>query len=107
MWPVVVTFGAGRADNSPMGPITLDALEQVLAAEDVRSVYQPIVRLDDQTRVGFEALARGPLDSPLEHPEDMFAAARDAGRVGELDLLCMGSAVAGAEGRLAPGQLLF
>ncbi len=73
-----------------------DALGGVLDHGGVRSVYQPIVDLDGGGTVGFEALARGPENSPLEHPDQLFAAARAAGRLTELDWVCRGAALAGA-----------
>jgi EAL domain-containing protein (putative c-di-GMP-specific phosphodiesterase class I) len=44
----------------------------------------------------YEALARGPHDSPLEQPAALFATAREADRLAELDLLCRSRAVAAA-----------
>lgn len=76
-------------------------LEQVLAGELVRSVYQPIVDLDSGAVVAYEALARGPAGA-LEGPDHLFAAAREAGRLAELDEQCRRAAVRGA---LAQGIL--
>ena len=71
-------------------------LDRLLAAGGVRSVYQPIVELYTGATVGYEALARAPHSSPLRSPDVLFAAARAAGRVTELDLLCQKAALAGA-----------
>ncbi|GAB3833589.1 hypothetical protein GCM10027610_027660 [Dactylosporangium cerinum] len=60
----------------------------VLDGRLVRPVFQPIVDLSTRAVVGMEALARGPAGSVLEFPDRLFAAARDAGRFGELDMLC-------------------
>jgi hypothetical protein len=69
----------------------------------VRAVYQPIVELDTGALVGFEALARGPEDSALQRPDMLFAAAREAGLVAELEWACRAAAVAGAlQGGLRP-----
>ena len=83
-------------------------LAQVLRRGEVRSLYQPIVDLDDGTPVAYEALARGPEGSPLESPLELFAAAHASGRVAELDRACRGAAIAGAltAGLQAP-QALF
>ncbi len=54
----------------------------------VHAVYQPVVDLDTRRVVGYEALARGPRDSPLHTPDALFAAARDQGVLVELDWAC-------------------
>ncbi len=79
------------------------ALEAALAPGGVRSVFQPIVELDTGRVVAYEALARGP-EGPLERPDQLFAAARAAGRLAELDELCRAAAFRGAveQGLLAP-----
>ena len=60
-------------------------------------MYQPIVELDSGRVVAYEALARGPV-GPLERPDLLFAAARPAGRLAELDELCRAAAFRGAVG---------
>jgi EAL domain-containing protein (putative c-di-GMP-specific phosphodiesterase class I) len=88
---------------------TQDAeLVRILDHGLVAAVYQPIVELDTGALVGFEALARGPEDSTLERPDKLFAAARDAGLVAELEWACRAAAVAGAlAGGLRPPLRLF
>lgn len=51
-------------------------------------MFQPIVELAGRTVVGAEALARGPAGSSIERPEDLLRAARRAGRLREMDMLC-------------------
>jgi len=87
--------------------LDLMTIHDVLADHLVRSVYQPIVRLDSGDICGFEALARGPIGTPFENPEEMFAAARSAQRDGELDALCVTNAVRGAIGTLPTWCPLF
>ena len=67
----------------------------MLAAGAVHTLFQPIVDLDAGTVVGFEALSRGPAGN-LHSPDRLFAAARSAGRLAELDRLCRETAVATA-----------
>lgn len=78
-------------------------LDSVLRDGGVRSVFQPIVDLDGRVVVAYEALARGP-EGPLERPDRLFAAARDAGRLAELDAACRSAALRGAieQGLFAP-----
>ncbi|MEV0718781.1 EAL domain-containing protein [Asanoa sp. NPDC050611] len=61
--------------------------DAVLAGELIEPLFQPIVALDDELPVGFEALSRGPKGDLHEAP-DLFAAAAAAGRSAELDWLC-------------------
>jgi len=75
-----------------------DAVDKLLAPGALVPAYQPIVDLHDRSVVGFEALARWP---ELQcTPDVAFAAARRAGRVGELDWACR---IAAVEGALAAG----
>ncbi|MCZ2825061.1 MULTISPECIES: diguanylate cyclase domain-containing protein [unclassified Modestobacter] len=83
---------------------TIDA---VLAAGSVHSLYQPIVELDSGRVVAYEALARGP-QGPLYTPDALFAAARSAGRLAELDALCRSAALRGAvAAELGPPLTVF
>ncbi len=81
----------------------VSSIDDVLGSRSVRSVFQPIVELDTGRVVAYEALARGPA-GPLHSPDALFAAARDAGRLGELDAACRRAAFEGAvkQGLLAP-----
>lgn len=92
----------------PLRGTTRSALDNALRA-GVRAVYQPIVELQTGNVVGYEALARGPAGSELESPLALFAAARIAGRVAELDWACRLAAVQGAldAGLSAPAALFI
>ena len=63
-------------------------LERVLAARAIEPVFQPIVDLRTREPIAYEALARGPEDSPLHTPGPLFTAAARAGRLAELDWIC-------------------
>jgi EAL domain-containing protein (putative c-di-GMP-specific phosphodiesterase class I) len=62
-----------------------DSAELNRAIDGVRPLFQPVVRLDDLSVVGYESLARGPRGSRLAKPLALVAAARKAGRIAELD----------------------
>lgn len=77
-------------------------------AMNIEPVYQPIFDLRDGSVVGYEALARGRGGNGLASPEALFAAAREHGRVAELDRACREAALAGAiEGGLGAPFCLF
>jgi len=78
-------------------------IDGVLVHQQVHSEFQPIFDLDSGVVVAYEGLARGPA-GPLQRPDDLFAAARAANRLCELDMLCRRSAIRGAidAGILAP-----
>ncbi|MCU1606217.1 MAG: diguanylate cyclase/phosphodiesterase with and sensor(s) [Modestobacter sp.] len=79
------------------------AVHRVVRAGDVHSLFQPIVELDSGRVVAYEALARGP-EGALRSPDALFAAAREAGCLAELDAACRAAAFRGAvqQGLLAP-----
>lgn len=61
----------------------------------LRSDFQPVVDLATGTVVAYEALARGP-EGPLARPDALFAAARGAEMLAELDQACRAAAFRGA-----------
>jgi EAL domain-containing protein (putative c-di-GMP-specific phosphodiesterase class I) len=69
----------------------LDEFERVLASRDVRAGFQPILDLESNEIVGFEALARLPDHSSYSDVPALFAEAYRRGRVGELDWICRGA----------------
>ena len=99
-----------RASSSPsqamMFPATETEVLRLLANRAVESVYQPIVRLDDRSIIGYEALARPVGGSATMSVEGIFAAAQRSGLERDLDWLCRRAAVQGAHG-LQPGLPLF
>lgn len=50
--------------------------------------FQPIVSLTQQKIMGYEALIRGPINSPLHNPFDLFAAAEQFNLSTRLEFLC-------------------
>ncbi|MFY9615011.1 MAG: diguanylate cyclase [Candidatus Dormiibacterota bacterium] len=81
-------------------------LPSVLEDRALHSVYQPILRLDDSTVVGYEALARPDRLSAVISVEGMFAAAQRMGALSDLDWLSFRSAIQGAHA-LPMGTDLF
>ncbi|NQD94369.1 EAL and GGDEF domain-containing protein [Pseudomonas sp. CrR25] len=70
----------------------LSALGHILAHGDLHSLFQPIISVSERRILGYEALTRGPSNSPLHSPINLFAVARHGGRLSELELACRKSA---------------
>jgi len=79
-------------------------LDRILTAQQVSCVYQPVVRLRDYVVVGYELLARGPLESDLHSADALFDVARGADRLTELDRLCRRTAARSSA--TLPAQIL-
>ncbi len=89
--------------------MTADAeLDSVVDARRVQTVFQPLVHLEREEVVGYEALTRGPSGTGLESPLELLAAARRAGRLDELDWTCAAKACeAAVAAQLHPSMTVF
>jgi EAL domain-containing protein (putative c-di-GMP-specific phosphodiesterase class I) len=89
--------GRGDGDGSDEGPVaSVQPLREFLISDQVYSVYQPIVDLSVHNRIqvmGYEALARGPGDTPLRNPEILFAYATRKQCLLETDMMCITAAM--------------
>lgn len=80
-------------------------VERVLRERGLRVEFQPVIDLRLRAIHAYEALIRGPHGSSLERPDALFAAARQADLLAELDRLCLQTSLhAFAQARL-PGLL--
>lgn len=91
-----------------MSPDAHDAplLRELIEMDAVDIVYQPIVELETQRVVGYEALARGTHPGLVSQPTPLFKIAEACGLAGELSRYFRRRAVEHAR-HLAPGALLF
>ncbi|PTQ72217.1 bifunctional diguanylate cyclase/phosphodiesterase [Pseudomonas sp. GV071] len=85
----------------------LSALDHILAHGDLHSLFQPIVSLSERRILGYEALTRGPSNSPLHSPVNLFGVARHAGRLSELELACRKSACRAFSEQKLEGKLFL
>ena len=69
------------------------------------TLFQPIVDPRSPAVCGFEALTRGPSDSWLHSPQNLFEAARHSGMKVDLDFVCIQNAVRRFVKARVPGQL--
>jgi len=74
--------------TAPSEDALLDELDRIIRNESLTPLFQPIVDGTTQAIFGYEALIRGPEDSPLHSPIDLFETATSSGRLAELDFLC-------------------
>ncbi len=65
----------------------------LIQERSIRTLFQPIRRLDDLRIEGFEALSRGPAGGYFEMAENLFGFAERAGLLGEIELLCLEKAL--------------
>jgi EAL domain-containing protein (putative c-di-GMP-specific phosphodiesterase class I) len=85
---------------------TLERLQELILKERVVTAYQPILRLKDQTVLGFEALSRGSRGTRFETADELFEAATAHELVVELDRLCRSRALL-SSGRVPSNARIF
>jgi len=70
-----------------------DELRRIIASNNLRSVFQPIVSLKTGDVIGYEALTRGPVDSKYINPEILFEEAKTHDLLWDLEILCRANAI--------------
>jgi EAL domain-containing protein (putative c-di-GMP-specific phosphodiesterase class I) len=105
VFAVVVTGG----DTEVMTRRRVESeFDQILSRRLMRTEFQPIVDLASEQPIGYEALVRGPVDSPLESASALIDVAYATGRVVEFDWVARASACRTAlDLGLGPDRLLF
>ena len=83
-----------------------DAGRRLIEEGRLTTVFQPIWNLDAEELLGVEALSRPDPSYGLSGPAEAFDVAEQLGRVHQLDVLCVQSALKSAP-ELGPGVLLF
>ncbi|WP_372636279.1 GGDEF domain-containing protein [Cohnella sp.] len=79
---------------------------QIIQEQLMYSVYQPIVSLTDAAIFGYEALTRGPENSPFQSPLTLFSFAEEEGQTYSLEKITREKAIRGCSG-LKPNQRVF
>ena len=62
-------------------------LHEILQQRKLRALFQPILNLANEDIIGFEGLIRGPANSPLHSPINLFGAAQQHGLSLEVEML--------------------
>lgn len=68
-------------------------LENIIENASLTTLLQPILDTAEGRLMGYEALSRGPSNSPLQAPQMLFAVAEQLGLLPELDWVCMRTAM--------------
>lgn len=85
----------------------LAELQRILSSESVSSLYQPIIDRYSGEIFAYEALSRGPSDSVLHAPLQLFDYARQHGLLSEIENLCRKKAIEGFVRQQLPGKLFI
>lgn len=83
----------------------MQTLAQLIAADSIQTLFQPIVDNKKQGILGYEALSRGPENSPYYTAPAIFALARQQSRLLELEVHCLVSAIRRFQERRLEGML--
>lgn len=81
-------------------------LEKILNFKSITTVFQAIVSLKNGDIIGYEALSRGPKESPLFNPEKLFSTAKSFNKLWDLECLCRTNAIEKAK-NINLNKLLF
>jgi diguanylate cyclase (GGDEF)-like protein len=96
--PVLDSIPSG-AWASPLSSLPRSAptentlLHKILRDNSLYVVFQPVLDMHGRKYMGYEALIRGPNDSPLHSPAALFEAARQANLRRELEHACRAAAI--------------
>jgi EAL domain-containing protein (putative c-di-GMP-specific phosphodiesterase class I) len=82
-------------------------LQNVLLADEIRTVFQPVVELKTGRTLGYEALSRGPAGTVQQSPVNLFEAAELTKLTFELDRHCRRRAMRTARNLPTPYRLFI
>ena len=81
-------------------------LVEILLNREITTLHQPIVDIQTEAVLGYEALSRGPQGTAMESPLELFKVAAESGLTFELDRLCRRLALTSSRG-LPPSAKVF
>lgn len=90
-----------------MPHVTANTLDKIIQQKSLSVYFQPIIANSARKIFGYEALIRGPFNSPLHSPVALFNAAEKQGRLVELELLCRELSVRQFKKLKLPGKLFL
>lgn len=88
-------------------PPLASEFHRVLLQRDLHMLFQPITHVLEKRVLGYEALVRGPGDSPLHGAGALFDTARSTNMLAELEYLCRELAIREFVQHQLPGKLFL
>lgn len=85
----------------------MKTLQEILRQRELFALFQPIMDISSGTFLGFEGLIRGPANSPLHSPINLFAAAKQQGLSLEVEMLCRQIVLEAFAAQSLPGKLFL
>jgi EAL domain-containing protein (putative c-di-GMP-specific phosphodiesterase class I)/GGDEF domain-containing protein len=82
-------------------------LNEILARRQLSALFQPIVHMQSGEIIAYEGLIRGPSDSPLHAPMNLFKVARNNGLTVEVEHLCRKVVLERFAEQALPGKLFL
>jgi EAL domain-containing protein (putative c-di-GMP-specific phosphodiesterase class I)/GGDEF domain-containing protein len=115
------TLGASRQEHLCLASPTQESVEpppwiiqenlreffQLFHQQQLYGVFQPILDLRNQRYLGYEGLIRGPADSPLHTPKELFGLAHASGMSVEFERLCRETVLRDFAARSLAGRLFL
>lgn len=85
----------------------MSPLQEIIAQRKLSALFQPIIDLKNGGFLGYEGLIRGPADSPLHSPINLFAAAEKQGLSLEVEMLSRQVVLESFSRQKLPGSLFL
>ena len=80
---------------------------EIILNDNLKTLFQPIFRMDNKEVMGYEALSRGPEGTVFQSPLNLFEGAAEADLVFELDRACRLRALRAGQGLSARTKLFI
>ena len=95
-------------DNVILIPaLAITPLQEIIAQRKLSALFQPIIDMKNGEFLGFEGLIRGPADSPLHSPINLFGAAEQQGVSLEVEMLARKVVLEAFARQKLPGSLFL
>ena len=85
----------------------MSPLQEIIAQRKLSALFQPIIDVKNGVFLGYEGLIRGPADSPLHSPINLFAAAEKQGLSLEVEMLSRQVVLESFSRQKLPGSLFL